>query len=314
MNKTLAIAFMLLGILHFNVTTADANSLDIGVAWAGKSGMAKRVTKGFEDGLKQLIPNAKVEYQKELGSMDELAEVVARWEKEKKAMIILRSNGAKWLGKNPPSIPTFIGGCNHPTQLGVVKNMQAPEGKITGVTYFLKVDAQFEIFKTILPDMKSVLLLLGKGNPSALVDQAGTRGICGKLGIKYSEAFCATVDEAVAAVNQHKGKVSTIIIGNQAVIMEKADRIVAAAGKTPVVSYSNKAVKLGALGGFVADDNKLGYMLAQSLADVMLNGKSIKDVPVKVDPSPKFYVNAKTSQKLGVDIPYSILEAATVIE
>jgi putative ABC transport system substrate-binding protein len=43
-------------------------------------------------------------------------------------MVILRSNGAKWLGENLPSVPTFIGGCNNPVQLGSLKNMQAPEG------------------------------------------------------------------------------------------------------------------------------------------------------------------------------------------
>jgi len=210
---------------------------------------------------------------------------------------------------NPfPAIPTFIGGCNNPNELGAVKNLQATEGNITGVTYYLPVESQFEVFKAIIPDMKSVLLLLGKNNPSAVVDQAGTKAVCEKLGITYNEKLCDTREDAIAAVNEFKGKVSVIIIGNQALHIDNAENIVKAAGTTPVLSYSSKPVKAGALGGFVDDDKKLGYMLAESVVAVLKNGKAIKAVPVKVDPAPKFYVNSRTAEKLKIEIPFTIQE------
>ena len=79
-------------------------------------------------------------------------------------------------------------------------------------------------------------------------------------------------------------------------------------------SYSSKPVKAWALGGFVADDKKLGCMLAESVVAVLKNGKTIKEVAVKVDPEPKFYINAKTAEALKIDIPFTILETATVIQ
>lgn len=293
---------------------ATVSAMEVGLAWAGKSGMAKRVTAGFDQGMKEKAPDIKIEYKKELGSIDELARVAAKWEKEKTGMVLLRSNAAKWLGKNPPTIPTFIGACNNPKQLGAVMDLQAPEGNITGVTYYLPVDTQFEIFQAIIPDLKSVLLLLGEGNPSASVDQAATKAVCEKLGMKYVEKLCATTEDAIKAVEAYKGKVSVIIIGNQALNIDNAENIVKAAGNTPVLSYSSKPVKVGALGGFVADDHKLGYMLAESLVAVLKNGKAVKDVAVKVDPEPKFYINAKTAEVLKLDIPFTILETATVIQ
>lgn len=293
---------------------SPAAAIEIGVAWAGKSGMSNRVAKGFEKGMAEMAPDIKIEYQKELASVDDLATVATEWDKTKDGMVLIRSNAAKWLAKNPPHIPTFIGGCNNPEELGAVKNMKAPEGMITGVTYFLPVEKQFEIFKAILPDMKSVLLLLEEGNPSTLIDQKETKEITKKLGIDYIEVVAKSPADLLAAVESHKGKVSTIIVGNVALAIDNTKAIVEAAGKTPVLSYSSKPVNSGALGGFSADDEKLGYMLAQSVVDILKNGKAVKDVPVKVDPDPKFYVNAKTADKTGVQIPYNILEAATVIE
>ena len=300
-------------ILMMSSATA-ASATEIGVAWAGKAGMANRVAAGFEQGMKELAPDIKIEYQKELGTMDDLALVATKWEKEKNGMVLIRSNAAKWLAQHSPAIPTFIGGCNNPTELGAIKNLQAPEGNITGVTYFLPVDSQFEIFKAIIPNMQSVLLLLEKNHPSAVVDQAGTKTVCEKLGMTYHEKLCDTREDAIAGVNEFKGKVSVIIIGNQALNIDNAENIVKAAGTTPVLSYSSKPVSAGALGGFVADDEKLGYMLAESVVAVLKNGKAIKEVPVKVDPEPKFYVNARTAESLKIEIPFAILEAATVIQ
>jgi putative ABC transport system substrate-binding protein len=298
--------------LATGVTTV-AQAKNVGLAWCGKSGMAVRVTTGLEKGLKQLAPQVKLESQKALTDIKALAEVIKRFQSEKDAMIILRSNGAKYLGKNPPTIPTFIGGCNNPVVLGALKNMQAPEGNITGVTYFLPKSNQFEVFKAILPDMKSVLLLVDPGNPSAPVDMEGTKKVCSKMGLSYNVKQCASKEAAIAAAKEAQGRYSVIIIGNQAVVIDSAKDIVAAAGKTPVVSYSSKPVKDGALGGFVADDEKLGFMLAQSLIEVLVKGKKISEVPVKIDPEPKFYVNAATAKKIGLEVPYNILESATVI-
>ncbi|MBU1169229.1 MAG: hypothetical protein KKD44_06670 [Proteobacteria bacterium] len=294
--------------------TGVAYAADVGVAWVGKSGMADRVNSGFEKGIREIGQGINLLFHKDLDDLDTLAAVVKEYESKMDGMVILRSNGAKWLGNHPPTIPTFIGGCNHPVQLGVLQNMDSPEGKITGVTYYLPVATQFETFQAIIPDLKSVLLLLGAGNPSAEVDRKETQMICGNLGLKYHEKMVENTQDAIAAVREFKGKVSMMIIGNQGKVFDIAKELVTAADKTPVVSYSSEPVKDGALGGFVADDEILGYMLAQSVVDVLVNGKAIKQVPVKVDPKPTFCVNVTTAQKLDVKIPYEILSLAKVIE
>ena len=314
MKSSIYITLTLIWTLFLVAAPGMVLAAEIGLGWAGKSGMAKRVTKGFEAGIKELAPDINIEYQKELPAMDDLALVAARWQREKQAMVLLRSNAAKWLGKNPPSIPTFIGGCNHPVQLGATTNFEAPGGNITGVTYFLPVATQFEIFRAILPDLNSVMLLIEKGHPSADIDLEGTKEVCVAENIDLKYQLCETAADVLSTVSKAKGNVSAIIIGNQSLMIDAAQSIVEAAGNTPVLSFSSKPVKAGALGGFVADDEKLGYMLAESLVDVLKSGKTVGSIPIKIDPSPKFYVNASASQKLGIEIPFDILEVATIIE
>ncbi len=291
-----------------------AQSIKIGFAWAGKSGMANRVTSGFDKRIKELAPDLQIEYNKDLPNINALAKVIVRYQKSKTGMVILRSNGAEYLGKNPPSIPTFIGGCNHPGQLGAVKNLGSPEGNITGVTYFLPAETQFDIFKAILPNMNSLVLLSNKNNPSSAIDLAETKQMCEKLGLKCTYELTTDKKQLFNTVKKYSGKVSTFIIGNQAEVFDFTEQIVKLAGKTPVLSYTSTPVKKGALGGFVADDIKLGMMLAESLVDVLKNGKSISSVPVKVDSNPKFFVNVKTAERLGAQSPFEILEVAELVQ
>lgn len=313
--KKFSVVVMLVVFL-VGMNSLNAGAKEVGVSWVGSSSMSEWVTQGFEKGIKELAPGIKIEYQTKLASYDKLAEVVDRWKKEKDGMVILRSGGAKWLAKHPPSIPTFVGGCNNPVLLGVVKDMQAPDGNITGVTYYLPVDAQFEIFQAIIPDLKSLLLMVQKDHPSSIIDQNATKEITSKLGISYNEKVCATVDDAIKAAQQYKGKVSAIILGSQRILLDKDNpkRIISAAEGTPVLAYCSIPVKDGALGGFIADDVKLGYMLAQSVVDVLVKGKPVKEVPIKLDPEPKFVVNVRTAAKLGLEIPYAILQAAQLVD
>ncbi len=137
MKKTMTMVLVLFTATLLFGQASDCAAQDIGVAWVGKSGMANRVLAGFEETIKKAGSDIKIEYKKELAGLDDLKATVEAWQKDKKGMVILRSNGAKWLGKNPPQVPTFIGGCNHPVQLGAVKSLDSPEGNITGVTYFI---------------------------------------------------------------------------------------------------------------------------------------------------------------------------------
>lgn len=317
MKKTSYIFIIVMAVFLFsnNITSVKAATIDIGVAWWKTSTMADSVLAGFDEGIKELAPNIRLEKQINLASKDDFTKVLTRWEKEKQGMVLLRSAGAKWLAKNPPKIPAFIGGCNHPGYMGTVKNINAPEGKITGVTYYLPAETQIEIFQTIIPNLKSILLLVSEGHPSSPIDQERTRRVCDKFGIKYHESSISSLTEAIDAINSLEGKISAILLGNQTLTAnEIVEDISKAYPRIPILAYSHSAVKMGALGGFAPDDVKMGYLLAESVVDVLVKGKAIRDVPIKTDPKPTLFLNAKTAQRLGLQIPYEILEASKIIE
>lgn len=295
---------------------AGAAPLKIGITWMGQSSMAERIQAAFTQTIQKRVPKVDIEFQhvKGLEDFDAITRIVRRYEKEKDGIVLLRSNGAKWLSQNPVSIPTFIGATNNPKAIGAVKNMDAPQGMITGVTYYLPHEVQFQIFEKLLPKMESVLLLLQKGHASTAVDRKGTRAACEKRGLAYHEKVCESEADSIDAVNGFKKKVSAIIIGTNSINLDNSQAIVAAAGKTPVLAYTDKAVKNGALAGYVPDDAKRGQLLAESVYQVLVEKKPIAQVPVKTDPDPRFLLNSQAAEKLGLTIPYSVLRHARILE
>jgi putative tryptophan/tyrosine transport system substrate-binding protein len=88
---------------------------------------------------------------------------------------------------------------------------------------------------------------------------------------------------------------------------------IANAAKTPIFSYADKPVKSGAVAGIAANDTKLGAMLAESVVDVVVRGKPISQVPVKMDPNPKLTINEGMMRSLGLQFPESVLKTATIL-
>ncbi len=83
MKRGFIIIVTIILTVFFSASIVGAKTIEIGLAWAGKSGMAKRVAKGIEEGVKELNLDVKIEFRKELASVDELSAVAAKWQKEK---------------------------------------------------------------------------------------------------------------------------------------------------------------------------------------------------------------------------------------
>ncbi|MFC1833895.1 ABC transporter substrate-binding protein [Thermodesulfobacteriota bacterium] len=199
---------------------------------------------------------------------------------------------------------------------GALQNPKAPEGNVTGVTYFVPIGRIFDVIKQCFPNAKSVGFLGEKGHPGTIVDQKGTSEEAEARGLKYYEAICSTPDEVRKAAGDLAKKADLLIVSNQALINSNVSTIleVANQAKKPLVSYVEKPVKSGAVLGISVDHDKLGTWLADSVAEVPVKGKSIKDVPVKSEPNPIILVNPQMMEFLGLNFPPSVMGKAKTVD
>jgi putative ABC transport system substrate-binding protein len=192
--------------------------------------------------------------------------------------------------------------------------MDAPEGNVTGVTYFIPHQVPLQSYVAILPNAESMLLVLQEGHPSGPIDEEGTMAACESLGLTCEAQYVANADELGQVVGENASDYSAILLANTRLTIDEASVAVEAAGETPVFAYTGRPVERGVLAGFVADDHKLGRMLADQVVDVVVEGAPVSEVSVGTDDAPILYVNMSTAQRLGVEIPFQMLSTATIIE
>lgn len=305
----------LLAVQGFAMAEQDGQGKSIGVMWFAKSAMADLVLQGMQEQLNAKAPGIKIEILKDQADAAALAPTYEKWQKEKNAIVYLRSAGATYMMKNPPAIPGFIGASNDPKSLGVIKNPQAPEGNITGVTYSLAAIQHLKLYKNVLPELKSVGLLCEQGHPAGEVERPDTQAACKELGLAYHETVVTSKDELEAKVAELAGKVDLLIISNMKLIMDNSEIVSKAAGKTPVASYAEAPLtRKQALIGLVPNDIKLGRMLADSIIEVVVQGKAISSVPVKTDPEPRIMLCPEKMDAWNVNVPSRIVKMAELVK
>ncbi|WP_127714568.1 ABC transporter substrate-binding protein [Halobacteriovorax sp. HLS] len=306
--------FKILIVLVFVSNNSLAKSIGIGVAWEGKSGMAQRVYSSFLDGLGEKKNKFNFEEAIELKSIEELNEKITEFEKSKKAVLLFRSSSFKRVSKKAISIPTFLGAGNNPIALGATDSMTKPSRNATGVTYYIPLKNHFKIFKSIFSQMKRIALFTEDGHPGAEVEIKETEQECIRYELECDFYSFKTDKELFTKTKSLKLKYDFIVLGAEDLIIRNTKKIISLALNTPVLSYSAKPVKDGALIGFVASDDILGRKLAQSFLEHFEKNKSISEIPFKVDDKPQFQINATTAKKLKVVIPFVILNASKIVK
>jgi putative ABC transport system substrate-binding protein len=295
--------------------TATADQKEIAVIWEGKSRMTTNVAMGLLPGLRQLAPDLKVTLYRELKDIQAAEKIFRECEPRVDGIVFLRSSGAQFLAKVDPKVPCFVGGCNNPAELGTIKNLNAPEGKITGVTYFIPYEKRFEIIKSLFPNTKRIALLVEKGHASTPIEQQGTREQCDRLGITYNEVVASNLNELLDGTRRLSGSVDLFIISSTRLVMDNIVNLlpVLNPAKIPTFSFAAEPVKAGAVAGVAADDAKLGRFLAESVVDVVVKGKPVSQVPVKTDSDPRISINEPMMNSLGLKFPDALLKKAELV-
>jgi putative ABC transport system substrate-binding protein len=291
---------------------ASAAERKIAVMWVGKSHRPTNLILGFLPKLRELAPDIQVKLHRQLKSMDEAEAIFHDAEKTMDGIVFLDSTGAEFLATANPKIPCFRGATNNPVDLGVMKSLEAPEGKVTGVTYYVPYNKRFEIIMQLFPNIKRVGLVVELADPSGLIEQQETRSQCARIGLKYSDVVASDLKKLVEETNKMADNVDIIVISNTRLAMEFTVSLLPMANtkKIPVFSYSCEPVKEGVVAGMGVDESKLGRMLAESVVDVIVNRKPVSRVPVKMDPDPAVCINQGMMKSLGLKFPDAVLKKA----
>ena len=190
-----------------------------------------------------------------------------------------------------------------PAAAGLVENLEAPEGNITGTSDAIPVEKIFELAAELTPDAESFGLIYNTGevNSVSVIDE--TKAYLDAQGISYTEASVASTGDVQTAAQTLLSKCDAIfapidntVASAMGVLADEAIK----AGK-PVYVAADSMVNDGGLATVGVNYTNLGTQTADMLLKV-LTGTPVCEVPVEVLKENAVVVNEETAAAIGVDV------------
>ncbi len=267
--------------------------------------------KGYEDGK-----NIKIDTQFAQGDIALTTTIAQNFVSQKKDLIFAISTpSAQSAFQSTKEIPILFTAVTDPVSAGLVKNLDSPEGNITGTTDLVPVDKQLELGKKIFPNVKKVGIPYNTSEVNSQVQVELAKEAAEKQGLEIVDIPVTNSSEIEPALRAKAQEIDLLFLPSDNLIASSMSIItkVALDNKIGTIGVDEPMVKNGALACEGLDYYKLGYETGLMAVDIM-NGKEVKDIPVFRPKDTQLTINQNIANKLGINIPKEILEEAIIVE
>lgn len=267
--------------------------------------------KGYEDGK-----NIKIDTQFAQGDIALTTTIAQSFVSQKKDLIFAISTpSAQSAFQSTKEIPILFTAVTDPVSAGLVKNLDSPEGNITGTTDLVPVDKQLELGKKIFPNVKKVGIPYNTSEVNSQVQVELAKEAAEKQGLEIVDIPVTNSSEIEPALRAKAQEIDLLFLPSDNLIASSMSIItkVALDNKIGTIGVDEPMVKNGALACEGLDYYKLGYETGLMAVDIM-NGKEVKDIPVFRPKDTQLTINQNIANKLGINIPKEILEEAIIVE
>ena len=319
---TLAVlALLVVGVLFVSQkqdsSTSEDKVVKIGILQFVTHDALDEIERGIEDGL------ADAGYE---GSNVELTVLNAEADQSKiqtmskklvddgnDVVIGIATPAAQGLSSATSDIPVIMGAISDPVGAKLVKNLDKPEGNVTGLSNHVPHAQTVELIQTITPVAKTIGVLYASSEDNSVSQVKEFTQYAEEAGLTVVEYAVPSTNEITTTMSVMTGKVDAIFVPQDNTIASAFPTVVTAANaaKIPVYSSVDTMVKQGSIASVAQSQYDLGLETAKITVKI-LAGKKVSEVPVKVVDTGVPTVNLKAAKELGITIPDSLLEEADI--
>lgn len=205
------------------------------------------------------------------------------------------------------NIPIVFASVTDPNAAG----LKEEKLNITGVSNFIILDEQLEVFKEILPNMSKLGFIYNPGEINSVKILEYLTSISDKYGIEIIKSTANKTAEISSAANKLVGKVDAIFISNDNTALAAFGVIakIAYNNKIPLFTSDTDLVANGALASLGPNQYNLGQQAGKLLLKVVQN-KNAKIFPIEYPQNIELAVNKKLAQHLGITFSQKLLNRA----
>ena len=210
-------------------------------------------------------------------------------------------------------VPVLFLHANAPVEDGFVKSFARPGGNMTGfVAWPMSNGKPVELFKELIPDLGSLLLLVHPDDPVGRrwLQEVRRTGEALKLRLIEREATNqAEIERVIGSVRREE--VAGVLVPSLILRNSYSSLItrLASEKRLPLGMHRKEWVEQGALFSYSADLASVGRAAAPYV-DKILKGTNPADLPVEQPTRFELVINLKAAKQIGLTIPPNVLARA----
>ncbi|MGT2743355.1 tryptophan ABC transporter substrate-binding protein [Streptococcus plurextorum] len=235
--------------------------------------------------------------------------------KDNDIVVGIATPAAQGLASATTEIPVVMGAISDPVGAKLVKNLDKPEGNVTGTSNQVPIKQGVELIGRVTPNVKTVGIIYSSSEDNSVSQVAEFKKYAEQAGLTVVEYAVPSTNDIVATMSVAVEKVDAFFVPQDNTIASAFPSVISAANaaKLPVYSSVDTMVAQGSLAAISQSQYDIGRETAKVVVK-LLAGQEVANVPVNVIDTGKPAVNPKAAELLGITIPKDVLDEADIVE
>ena len=276
----------------------------------------ERARSGFEEELKKTNPDVEIISKNANGDLTVVPSIIKSFQDKNVDLIYAIATPAAQGAKNgEKEIPIIFNAVTDPESADLLKNLEEPEGNITGVSDYFSISAQLEEMLNIFPDIKNVGVMFSTNEANSKFQVEELKKAADGFGLNVVEVGVNNINDVSTSIKTIEPKIDIFMAITDNTVSSASSIIAESlkAAKIPSFASEEGPVENGILISAGVDYVDLGKKAA-GMASEILGGKKVSEVPVLFSTETRKVVNKKTAGALGLAYDEKLMEDAKVVE
>lgn len=301
--------FIILSLLSCKKTS----QIKIGVLQLIEHNALDSAYKGFVDGLKESGyedgKNIIIDYQNAQGEQANCITIGQKFINDKSDLILaIATPAAQAIANMTKDIPILITAVTDPADSKLVADNNAPGGNVTGTSDLTPVEAQIELLKEIIPNVKTVGLLYCSSEQNSVFQINIAKKKLDAMGIKYIDIAISNLNEIQQVIQNVIGKVEAIYTPTDNMIANGMATValMTEPAKLPVICGEGGMTMLGGTATYGINYYELGKLTSTQAVSILKGDKKTAEMPIEYLQKFDLVVNTNMIESIGLTIPESL--------
>lgn len=302
-------------LLFFACYSLSCHAFVIGISQIAPHPSLDEIRKGLIEGLQraELPENITFKYHNAQGDWGTSAQIAKQLVGQGVDLLVgITTPSAQHLLAAKSSIPLVFTGVNDPLSARLVKSLEKPGGRVTGLMLHSPIGEQLALIRQMKPETEKVGIIYSSGEDNSVHILKEFKSKTTSMGLK---AFAVSINnsaQVAAAAHSLVGKVDAIYLPTDNTVISALGAVlkVGVQANIPIFTADLESVEKGAVAALGLDHNQLGIETAKLVARI-LQGEKPGNIPVVIPTDNLLYINLQhASDAMGLSIPISILKKA----